>query len=179
MGAKFVAVHGDEFDFDNMEFSPEAALEHNRNMFLPYVKEGEKCGFKMAFETVFQDRSSGVRFTSDPKDLLALIKSFESENAVCCWDFGHAHVSFKWEAPSIIRDFGSLIQCTHLHDNTGEDSHQIPLTGDIRWGEVKEAFDTVNYKNVMSIEYSHGRIPENLAEDFLRLSYRSAKQIFG
>jgi sugar phosphate isomerase/epimerase len=177
-GASFMVAHGDEFDFENMTYSVECALEYNHNHFLPAVERAKKNGYKVAFETVFEDVPERPRFSSRADELKSLILSYNSESAVCCWDFGHAHVSFRHDASSIIRDFGSLIKCTHLHDNTGVDSHQIPLTGDIRWGEVKDAFADINYDGIMSIEYSHGRIPEELAEDFLKLSYSSAKHIF-
>ena len=96
MGAKYIAVHGDEFDFDKYEFSYERALQYNHDMFMPYVENSEKSGYKLAFETVFEDGYKGGvrRFCSDPAELKKLILSFNSENAVCCWDFGHAHVAF-------------------------------------------------------------------------------------
>lgn len=178
MGAKYVAVHGDEFDFDNMEFSPETALRYNHDLFLPCVKRGEKQGFKMAFETVFQDLARGTRFTSDPDDLLKLIKSFDSDAAVCCWDTGHANVSFRDTVCENIKKFGSLIQCTHIHDNTGVDAHAVPLTGDIEWEPVMKAFKKIGYNGVMNIEYSHGNIPDYLAEDFLNFSFKTLNHLW-
>ena len=177
MKAKFMVAHGDEFDFSATGFSPEAALEYNRKIYLPYVESAKKCGYKVAFETVFEDMDRR-RYTSNADELLALINSFESENAVCCWDFGHANISFKSKAPEVIRSFGSLIQCTHLHDNCGIDSHQIPLTGNINWTATAKAFNDIAYSNVMSVEYAHGSIPKDLAENFLKLSFRASKYIF-
>jgi len=178
LGAKYVAVHGDEFDFENITFSPEAALEYNHNYFAPYVKQAKEIGCKLGFETVFEDnmtRYAGKRrFTSEPEELLSLIQSFHSKEAVCCWDFGHAHVSFPQTAAEYIRKFGSLIQCTHVHDNTGVDAHAVPLTGDIKWNEMMTAFQEISYSGVLNIEYSHGNIPEELLDDFLKLTYQSA-----
>ena len=170
-GAKYVAVHGDEFDFDNMEFSADAALEYNHNLFKPYVEYGEKNGIKMAFETVFEDSFKGCRrFTSKSDELLGLIKSFESENAVCCWDFGHANVSFGNTHAEEVLKFGSLIKCTHLHDNCGNDSHQMPMTGDIDWNAVMRAFGKIGYSEVMSVEYSHGSTMGELDADYIKLT---------
>ena len=151
LGAKYAVVHGDEFDFENITFSPEAALEYNRKMYLPYVEGGKAAGYKVAFETVFEDWDRR-RYTSRADELRKLIDSFNSESAVCCWDFGHAHVSFGKDAPSVARDFGSLIECTHLHDNTGIDAHSLPLLGDINWKETMRAFKDINYCGVMSVE---------------------------
>ena len=178
MGAEFMVAHGDEFDFDAFEFSPEAALDHNHRLFLPYVELGEKCGYKIAFETVFEDARKVRRYTSDADELMDLISSFKKDNVVCCWDSGHAHVSFKNKAPDIIRRFGSLIKCTHIHDNTGSDSHQMPMSGDIDWKKVMDAFRDIGYQGVTSVEYAHGKLPQDLMEDFITLTYRSAESLW-
>ncbi len=177
MGAKFMVVHGDEFDFDNRIFSPEAAFDYNHNLFLPFAERAKQNGYKVAFETVFEDLNRR-RYTSKSDELMDLIMSYKSESVACCWDFGHANVSFKNEAPDIIRKFGKLIQCTHLHDNTGIDSHQMPMTGDINWKDTMEAFRQIGYNGVMSVEYAHGSMPESLAQDFINLSYKTARYIW-
>ena len=177
MGAKFMVAHGDEFDFANMEFSPEAALEYNHDYFLPYVERAKRNGYKIAFETVFEDWDRR-RFSSDAGELKSLIMSFDSDAAVCCWDFGHAHVTFGKKAPEVIRDFAGLIQCTHLHDNTGMDSHQLPMTGDINWTETIGAFKEIGYNGVMSVEYSHGHMPEHIAAPFIDLTYKTAEHLW-
>lgn len=178
MEAKFMVVHGDEFDFDNLTFSSEAARDYNHRLFLPYVERGEKNGYKVAFETVFEDSMNERRYTSDADELMDLIVSFNSDSAVCCWDFGHAHVAFRNKAPDLIRKFGPLVQCTHLHDNTGIDSHQMPMTGDMDWKAVMDAFKEIGYNDVISVEYSHEKIPEHLIEDFINLTYKAAVHLW-
>ncbi len=177
MGAKFMVAHGDEFDFDNLTFSPEAALDYNHSLFFPYVEEGKKNGFKVAFETVFEDLDRR-RYTSDADELMELITSFEKGSVSCCWDSGHAHVAFGKNAAENIGRFGEFIECTHIHDNAGTDSHQMPMTGDINWKAVAEAFRDIGYQGVTSIEYAHGTMTANLLEDFINLTYRSAEQIW-
>jgi len=177
MGAKFMVAHGDEFDFENLTFTPEAALDYNHNFFLPYVTQGEKAGYKVAFETVFEDLNRR-RYTSQAEELLALITSYQSDSVVCCWDFGHANITFKKEAPNVIRTFGKLIQCTHLHDNTGKDSHQMPMTGDINWKDTMGALKEIGYEGVLSVEYAHGNMPEHLMESFITLTYQTAKHLW-
>ncbi len=176
-GAKFMVVHGDEFDFEHLTFSSEAALDYNHNYFLPCVERAAKNGYKVAFETVFEDWDRR-RFSAKSDELLSLITSFELESAVCCWDFGHGNVAFKKEAPNIIRSFGKLIQCTHLHDNTGRDSHQLPMTGVINWKETIGALKEIEYDGVLSVEYSHGSMPEHLVGEFINLTYKTAKHLW-
>ena len=171
-GAEYIAVHGDEFDFENMTFSEDAALEYNYNLFKPYVEQAEKSGYKLAFETVFEDGfKNRRRYTSKADELLGLIKAFDSKSAVCCWDFGHAHVAFKNTQADEVLKLGSLIECTHLHDNCGNDSHQMPMTGDIDWKAVMGSFGKIGYNGVMSVEYAHGTVPEIFVPDYLKLTY--------
>ncbi len=177
LGAQFMVVHGDEFDFENLTYCAEAALAYNHALFLPYVERAARNGYKVAFETVFEDWDR-PRFSAKAEDLLALIRSFESESAVCCWDFGHANVAFKKQAPMYARTFGSLIQCTHFHDNTGRDSHQIPLTGTIDWNANVEVFREIGYDGVISVEYSHGNMPLHLMDEFIDLTYKATKHIW-
>lgn len=176
-GARFMVVHGDEFDFEHLDFSPEAALDYNHAYFAPFVRHAEKNGYKVAFETVFEDWDRR-RFSSKADELLSLIRSYESEAAVCCWDFGHAHIAFKHEEPRVIAEFGALIQCTHLHDNTGRDSHQLPFTGRIRWAETVAALKNIPYNGVLSVEYSHGSMPAHLMADFISLTYKTAAHVW-
>lgn len=178
MGAEYVAVHGDEFDFENLTFSREKALDYNHNYFRPYVEQAKEIGCKIAFETVFEDMPAKRRYTSQPEELLDLITSFQSENAVCCWDFGHANVAFPDRAAEYLGKFGKLVQCTHVHDNTGIDAHSVPLTGDINWKEMSSILHKIGYNGVMSIEYSHGRIPDVLLDEFLLLSYKAASHVW-
>ena len=177
MGAKYMVAHADEFDFEHNTFSPEAAAEYNRKIYLPYVERAEKNGYKIAFETVFEDGNyRGRRYSSLADELYDFILSWNNPAAVCCcWDFGHSNVQFKKDAPAIARRFGSLIECTHLHDNAGNDSHQMPMTGDIDWKETMDAFHDIGYKGIMSVEYAHGSMPESLTEEFINLTFKSAK----
>lgn len=179
MGAKFVAVHGDEYDIENREFSAEAAMDYNHKLFRPYAERAEKCGYKLAFETLFDnDCIPYHRFTSDINELEAMIKSFNSPAVVCCWDFGHARVSFWDDAAKNIERMGSLIQCTHLHDNLGTDSHQMPMTGSMDWDAVMRAFHKIGYDGVLSLEYVYGNMPECLIGDFMKLSLEAAKYLW-
>ena len=175
-GANYMVVHGDEFDFSNLTFTPEAALAYNHDLFLPFVEHAAKNGYKIAFETMFEDLDRR-RFTSYADELMALIKSYNSDAVCCCWDFGHGYVSFKKDAPARIREFGSLIECTHLHDNIGTDAHHLPMTGKIDWQATMEAFRDIGYNGVMSVEYAYGSMPKVLMQEFLNLTFKTAKYL--
>jgi sugar phosphate isomerase/epimerase len=82
------------------------------------------------------------------------------------------------KAPEAIEKFGSLIQCTHLHDNAGNDSHQLPMTGDINWKATIGAFKKIGYNGILSIEYCHGKLPEHLAGQYIDLTYKAAEHLW-
>ena len=47
-GAKYMVVHGDEFDFANVEYTPENALQYNYELFAPYVERAAICSLLLS-----------------------------------------------------------------------------------------------------------------------------------
>ena len=179
-GAKYLVVHGDEYDFGKHEFSYERALEYNYEIYAPYVERAERDGIAIAFETVFPDLSpEKVRFCSRAEDLKALIERFDSPAAVCCWDFGHAHIAMGQEQANNIRLLGKHIKCTHVHDNRlGKDLHLPLFTGDSDLVAIRRAFRDIGYDGIFSLELGGAQkmnlIPE-VAEIFARYALDSLK----
>ena len=180
LGAKYLVVHGDEYDFANHEFSYERALAYNYEIFAPFVERAERDGIALAFETVFQDLApEKVRFCSRAEDLKALIEKFDSPAAVCCWDFGHAHIAFGAEQADKIRLLGKYIKCTHVHDNRlGKDMHMPLFTGDCDLVAIRKAFRDIGYNGIFSLELGGAQkanvIPEVL-EAYTRYAFDSLR----
>lgn len=171
-GAKYMVVHGDEFDFDNMEYTPEKALQYNYELFAPYVERAAKSGIKVAFETVFADElangKSAPRFCSDIDDLMAMIDKFNADNVCCCWDFGHAGLSFGEKHAENILKMGSLIECTHVQDyGHNDDLHLPPFLGENDWDACMKALKKTGYKGNLTYEMVYGVIPEALGDAFV------------
>ena len=179
-GAKYFVVHGDEFDFKNDKYSPQKALVYNYEIYAPYVEKAARDGIAVAFETVFQDMSPEiVRFTSKAEELLALLEKFNSPSAVCCWDTGHAHISFGNEQADKIRLLGKHIKCTHIHDNRlGQDLHLPLFTGDSDLLAIRRAFADIEYDGIFSLELGGATkmnlLPEGV-EAFTKYSYEALK----
>lgn len=179
-GAKYLVVHGDEFDFENDTYSPEKALAYNYEIYVPYVERAERDGIAIAFETVFQDISKEMgRFTSKAEELLALIEKFNSSSAVCCFDTGHAHISFGDEQADKIRLLGKHIKCTHIHDNRlGQDLHLPLFTGDSDLLAIRRAFADIEYDGIFSLELGGAPkinlLPQGL-EAFTKYSFEALK----
>lgn len=178
-GAKYMVVHGDEFDFDTMEYTPEKALQYNYEIFAPYVERAAKSGIKLAFETVFVDDVANVilpRFCSDIDELMAMIDKFNSDNVCCCWDFGHAGLSFGDKHAENIEKMGKLIECTHVQDyGHNDDLHLPPFLGDNDWKACMSALGKTGYTGNLTYEMVYGVIPEALGSAFAEYLMATAK----
>lgn len=178
MNAKYMVVHGDEFDFSK-PYSAENALKYNYELCAPIVEAAVAKNINIAFENLFEDGFEGKpRFCSRAEELKALIESFKSENVSCCWDFGHASVAFKERQAEKIAYMDGLISCTHIHDNNQEsDLHMPPFLGETDWKACMDALKSKGYNGTFSFEFAHGAIPEEMCKPFFGFLYNTAEYI--
>ncbi len=89
-----------------------------------------------------------------------------------CWDTGHAHTAGLVQSHEIGL-LGDTLAVMHLHDNRGEDSHLVPMTGEIDWADVVRGLCSVGYDGVLDFETKTSHLPmydkmrEQLAADTL------------
>ena len=89
-----------------------------------------------------------------------------------CWDTGHAHTAGLVQSHEIGL-LGGTLAVVHLHDNRGEDSHLVPMTGEIDWADVVCGLCSVGYDGVLDFETKTSHLPmydkmrEQLAADTL------------
>ena len=89
-----------------------------------------------------------------------------------CWDTGHAHTAGLVQSHEIGL-LGDTLAVVHLHDNRGEDSHLVPMTGEIDWADVVRGLCSVGYDGVLDFETKTSHLPmydkmrEQLAADTL------------
>ena len=180
-GSKILVIHGDEFDFKTKEFSREAAIEFNYELFAPIAEYAEKHDMKIAFENVFEDNFDGhPRFCSITEDLIDLCDRFQSENVGICWDFGHGRVQYEKgegylnELPKL----GDRLIATHVHDNYyGNDIHCFPFLGMMRWEECMQILKDLNYKGDFTFKFVYDRIPDELLVDYMKLIYKTGEYL--
>ncbi len=167
MGAEYMVVHGDEFDFDGLTYTPEAAIEYNYKLFYPYVEKAAAHNVKIAFENVFEDMAGKPRLCSKAEDLKTLIERYNTDSVCCCWDTGHAGVSFGDKQPEVLRLLGAHVKCTHIHDcGHGKDLHLPPFLGSIDWDALMKAFTDIGYKGHLTYEMVYGKIPNRTVPHF-------------
>ncbi len=181
VGAKYIAMHGNAFDYDNLIYSPEAALKYNYEVFAPTVEVAEKLGVKIAFENTFADfpeRFDGKpHFCAKVEDQTALIDIFKSDYVCGCWDTGHAAIANKEKQPEAIKLLGKRIEITHVHDNNlVDDLHLVPLVcqfceGSVDWNAVMPALKKYGNAEVLCFEPVYERIPQIAAKEYAKFHY--------
>ena len=169
-GAKIMVVHGDEFDFENMEYSKKAVLDFNYKLFYPVVEYAAAHGIKVAFECLFEDDPTRPRFCSETEDLIELVEKYNAENVGICWDFGHAYVQHGENHIDKIKLAGSRIISTHVHDNySDKDMHLFPFLGKICWEDVIKTMNEIGYAGDWTYEFVYDKIPECFLTTSLKL----------
>ena len=138
----------------------------------PYAKE---FGIKIAIENI----SRAVTVT--PEGLLRLFRTLNSDAFTVCYDVGHANYLGQG-AVEMIYALGSVIGCTHIHDNDGKhDAHTLPYYGTIDWEGVTKAFAEVGYKG--NINYEAGlfvrRSPVELRQESATYMAEVGKHLIG
>ncbi len=176
LGAKYMVVHGDKFDFKNLRYSHDAALAFNYEYYAPIVEEASRLNVKIAFENVFQELCDIPHFCALPEEHAELIDKFGSESACACWDVGHAAMQHKAYQSDAIKVLGKRIECTHIHDNYMwlEDLHIPPFFGKIEWSDCMTALKKHGSSDVLCLELQPQvkNIPLGLAKIYTEFLYK-------
>jgi sugar phosphate isomerase/epimerase len=93
---------------------------------------------------------------TNPRPLLELVKSFESEFVRMSLDTGHANLMHEIGAPTAdqwVRDAGAMLGHVHLQDNDRQlDRHWNPGRGSINWYAVFKALETLEHQPRLILE---------------------------
>ena len=180
LGSKILVVHGDEFDMKSAAYTNKRALEFNYSFFYPLVEYAEANGMRVAFENLFQDPNMfrETRFCAHVDELCELVDKYNSKNVGICWDSGHGYMQYGAKHLEALKEAGSRIICTHLHDNYySRDLHVFPFLGEIDWKEFIHALRGTGYEGNFTYELVYDRLPKALAPEYLKLLYKTAEYI--
>jgi len=179
-GAKYMVVHGEEFDFSVQEPTFGNMLEYNYRNFAPYVEKAKADGIKIAFECVFQEEGMEThRFCSKLEELQALIERFGSNSVCCCWDFGHANLAYRENQPDAIRAMGTLIECTHIHDNYYDRDLHLPVfQGSIDWAACRSALRESGYSGNFNLEIAmtYWNLPREMTQEYVKFLFHGLER---
>lgn len=167
----------------NAGYSRIKSFESNKAKLTEYLEIAEKCGVGLAVENMplYPIMNPLWRFFGGGwEELIELCDSFKSEKIGVCWDFGHANTA-SLDQEKAIKDLGSRIKMTHVHDNyRNGDHHQLPLMGDLLWGCIDwkkpmGALKEINYTGTLALELIYP--PIEMCESFMKLGYECLEKL--
>ena len=134
------------------------SAEENAEMYFELLPIAKECGVKIATENMWnwddEKGHSSFAACATPESFCKHIKAVNDENFVACLDIGHAEMKGSdTTAPEMIRALGANLQALHIHDNDKlNDSHQIPFSMNIDFGEIIKALKEIDYKGYFTLE---------------------------
>ena len=182
MGAEYIVIHADKYIPDESGYNPERALTEVYDFYAPYVEFAKKSGFSVAVENLFEPIHNGIRtrFSSTVEEQLAIIEKFNDPAVVACWDFGHGKISNPTDPIGALARLGSLVKCTHVHDNmshTESDCHLPVYYGDTDWEAVVKYLKASGYDGKFTYEVGFATIPDVLVQDYADFLYKLADNL--
>jgi sugar phosphate isomerase/epimerase len=178
LGVKWAVIHPVQ-NLITDEYSLEADIKYNHEIYDEFIELADKLGVGIAFENM-ADIDGRRRFGTTPDELIALIESYNSEQVKACWDFGHVNRCFTDQIRPLVQ-IGPYLRATHVDDNIGKDDlHTIPFFGTIPWPEIMTTLKQINYSGDFNFELScFRRAPEALHEHLGRYIYEVGTYLIG
>lgn len=143
----------------NWGATKEESRQKNVEFFKWLQKKAAPAGVGIAFENI-----PGNEYAT-AEALIALCKEAEPHGKVgVCWDTGHAHLTPDMDQAASIMRLGTLLKCTHIHDNHGKtDEHILPMMGTIEWQPIIKSLKESCYEG--DLVYESGQPFKHLPED--------------
>ena len=129
----------------------EEALRRDLERYLP-IAEGNRTAIAIENLTVFPDHSDLLFYGSRYEELARIVDEYQTPHFGICWDTGHANL-IKMNQADVIRELGSRIVATHIHNNFGfHDDHALPTSGNIDFVPIMRALFDVGYDGALCLE---------------------------
>lgn len=174
IGAKYCVIHP-RTSFTS-SFLLSRSLEDNKSWLSPLVECAKKHNTKIAVENmpIFPgSKAVSPLFSSNPEHLIWLCDFFKYDSLGICWDFGHANL-IKADQVPCLEAMGSLLDCTHVHNNWGNrDDHAPPVYGNIAWDRIMPALERIAYKGPLTLETHCWYDDDHLLRSFAKHNYDS------
>lgn len=147
-GGEICVIHPDNF---------KGPME-NAEMYLELLPFAKDYGVKIATENMWtwdKEKDHAVfAACATPESFCAHLDAVDDDFFVACLDIGHAEMKgYNTTAVEMIKALGSKLQALHIHDNDKwHDSHQIPFSMEINFGEIIVALKEIDYNGYLTLE---------------------------
>lgn len=178
LGAPCIVIHPELRDNRSQEYDHDKAFARAKEFYLPFADLASRLGVKLAVENLF-DFKRRWNYGATIEEQTEFIDALGGGDAVgACWDFGHAHVMYGDRDSEKLRQLGSRVICTHVHDNIQtRDLHLPPYLGEIDWDTQMKALSETGYSGVLDLEIKIAKLPPELKEDYLDFIFRGGKRL--
>ena len=136
----------------------DATPEENAQMYRELLPLAKSLGVKIATENMWnwdiEREVAAEAACSLPDNFNEHLDLVNDGDLVACLDLGHAEMfQDRTSAPEMIRALGPRLKALHIHDNDRRhDSHAIPFTMDIDFGEIIDALREIGYSGDFTLE---------------------------
>lgn len=153
-GAKWTVIH------------PATAFTHfpmvaeskriNIAYFDKHLEAANAAGIGLCIENMadFAGQGYARSYCAPVEELVDLVDTLNARHGNCgiCWDFGHANLFYKDQAPCLDM-LGQRLKVTHVHDNFGlRDDHLTPFRGTVDWAALMPTLTRIGYQGDFSFE---------------------------
>ena len=110
----------------------------------------ERTGVNLLVENTCRKNVGDLWFFLTGRDMKEFIEYCGHPLIHAVWDVGHAAI--EGHQYQDIIDLGNDLRALHIHDNRGEDQHELPLTGTTNYDEILTALIKIGYKGYFTME---------------------------
>lgn len=145
--------------------------EQNAQMYFELLPFAKEHNIKIATENMWcwdkEKDEACFAACCNPESFLAHLNAVNDDYLVACLDIGHAEMrGLGTSAVEMIDALGDKLHCLHIHDvDQWHDSHQIPFSLNVDFGDVVRTLKKNNYHGVFTLEadsYLKAYTPENV-----------------
>lgn len=175
LGAHTCVLHP-ETDMTQVDYV-KSSFEKNQEYYKPILEQMEAWNMRLAIENMCDYGIAPKRkFCAYPEELVAFVKSFQSDHIGICWDFEHADIMQQNQREALLY-MGSLLFATHVSDTYSKTDnklmHVLPMTGTIAWEPVMKTLAEMDYQGDFCYEVHNymNRLPDAVVPTALKLAY--------
>lgn len=173
LGVEQVVIHG-YFKPDWTEpYDREKDWSRCLEFYRPFAELADKLGVGIAVEN-FCDVRNRNYFTTQVEEQIEFIRQLGSPNVTACLDTGHSYAIHGKSFIDKVKQLGSLISCTHIHDTFYDRDLHLPMfCGEIDWQRLGRTLREINYSGDINFELRRCQMPDSMLDAYLEFVYRA------
>lgn len=158
LGCPYLIIHPAHCEYPVNNMTPEDEWKANMHMFgelIPWLKKYNVIACLENMYIVHRGKAyaSTCQVAAEANRYIDTLNEMAGEKRFAfCLDTGHA-LMVGMQLDNVIRELGHRLETLHINDNDGQnDSHMMPLTGEMHWEKVIKGLKEIGYRNTLNFE---------------------------